>query len=132
MEDREDTVVGNSGVRLSGGQAARLALARTLCHGKPVMILDDPFSALDRSTEKQVFEHLKELSKDRIVFLISHRLYLFSEFDQVIWMEHGMGTCGTHEKLMTENKQYAELYHAQVAEKESDGNENGGERRKKQ
>ena len=162
MEDREDTVVGNSGVRLSGGQAARLALARMLCHGKPVMILDDPFSALDRSTEKQVFEHLKELSKDRIVFLISHRLYLFPEFDQVIWMEHGTGTCSTHEKLMAENKQYAELYHAQVAEKESandaeemqkkecgaenkasgeirknrrsssDGNENGGERRKKQ
>ena len=162
MEDREDTVVGNSGVRLSGGQAARLALARMLCHGKPVMILDDPFSALDRSTEKQVFEHLKELSKDRIVFLISHRLYLFPEFDQVIWMEHGTGTCSTHEKLMAENKQYAELYHAQAAEKESandaeemqkkecgaenkasgeirknrrsssDGNENGGERRKKQ
>ena len=126
------------------------------------MILDDPFSALDRSTEKQVFEHLKELSKDRIVFLISHRLYLFLEFDQVIWMEHGTGTCSTHEKLMAENKQYAELYHAQAAEKESandaeemqkkecgaenkasgeirknrrsssDGNENGGERRKKQ
>ena len=52
-----------------GRQAARLALARTLCHGKPVLVLDDPFSALDRNTEKQVFEHVKELSKDRIVFL---------------------------------------------------------------
>ena len=87
MEEKEKTVVGNSGVRLSGGQAARLALARTLCHGKPVLVLDDPFSALDRNTEKQVFEHVKELSKDRIVFLISHRLYLFPEFDQVIWMD---------------------------------------------
>ncbi len=118
MEEKEKTVVGNSGVRLSGGQAARLALARTLCHGKPVLVLDDPFSALDRNTEKQVFEHVKELSKDRIVFLISHRLYLFSEFDQVIWMEQKMGTCSSHERLMAENPQYAELYRAQVSEKD--------------
>ena len=79
MEEKEKTVVGNSGVRLSGGQAARLALARTLCHEKPILVLDDPFSALDRRTEKQVFEHVKAYSKDRIVFLISHRLYLFPE-----------------------------------------------------
>ena len=114
MEDREDTVVGNSGVRLSGGQAARLALARTLCHGKPVLVLDDPFSALDRNTEKQVFEHVKALSKDRIVFLISHRLYLFPEIDQVSWMDQTRGTCSSHERLMAENPQYAELYRAQV------------------
>ncbi len=118
MEEKEKTVVGNSGVRLSGGQAARLALARTLCHGKPVLVLDDPFSALDRNTEKQVFEHVKELSKDRIVFLISHRLYLFPEFDQVIWMDQKRGTCSSHERLMAENPQYAELYRAQVSEKE--------------
>lgn len=118
MEEKEKTVVGNSGVRLSGGQAARLALARTLCHGKPVLVLDDPFSALDRNTEKQVFEHVKELSKDRIVFLISHRLYLFPEFDQVIWMDQKMGTCSSHERLMAENPQYAELYRAQVSEKD--------------
>ena len=117
MEEKEKTVVGNSGVRLSGGQAARLALARTLCHGKPVLVLDDPFSALDRNTEKQVFEHVKELSKDRIVFLISHRLYLFPEFDQVIWMDQKMGTCSSHERLMAENPQYAELYRAQVSER---------------
>jgi len=127
MEDREKTVVGNSGVRLSGGQAARLALARTLCHGKPVLVLDDPFSALDRNTEKQVFEHVKELSKDRIVFLISHRLYLFPEFDQVIWMDQKMGTCSSHEKLMAENRQYAELYRAQVSVNE----EKSEERRQK-
>ena len=48
MEEGMDTIVGNGGVRLSGGQAQRLALARTLCHKRPVLILDDPFSALDR------------------------------------------------------------------------------------
>ena len=102
MEEKEKTIVGNSGIRLSGGQAARLALARTLCHGKSLLVLDDPFSALDKNTEKQVFEHVKELSKDRIVFLISHRLYLFPEFDQVIWMGQKMGTCSSHERLMAE------------------------------
>ena len=119
MEEKEKTVVGNSGVRLSGGQAARLALARTLCHKKPVLVLDDPFSALDRRTEKQVFEHVKAYSKDRIVFLISHRLYLFPELDQVIWMDRKMGVCKSHERMMAENLQYAELYRAQVSKKEA-------------
>lgn len=119
MEEKEKTVVGNSGVRLSGGQAARLALARTLCHEKPILVLDDPFSALDRRTEKQVFEHVKAYSKDRIVFLISHRLYLFPELDQVIWMDRKMGVCKSHERMMAENLQYAELYRAQVSQKEA-------------
>ena len=119
MEEKEKTVVGNSGVRLSGGQAARLALARTLCHKKPILVLDDPFSALDRRTEKQVFEHVKAYSKDRIVFLISHRLYLFPELDQVIWVDRKMGVCKSHERMMAENLQYAELYRAQVSKKEA-------------
>lgn len=119
MEEKEKTVVGNGGVRLSGGQAARLALARTLCHKKPVLVLDDPFSALDRRTEKQVFEHVKADSKDRIVFLISHRLYLFPELDQVIWMDRKMGICKSHERMMAENLQYAELYRVQISKKEA-------------
>ena len=119
MEEKEKTVVGNSGVCLSGGQAARLALARTLCHKKPILVLDDPFSALDRRTEKQVFEHVKTYLKDRIVFLISHRLYLFPELDQVIWMDRKMGVCKSHERMMAENLQYAELYRAQVSQKEA-------------
>lgn len=132
MEEKEKTVVGNSGVRLSGGQAARLALARTLCHKKPILVLDDPFSALDRRTEKQVFEHVKAYSKDRIVFLISHRLYLFPELDQVIWMDRKMGVCKSHERMMAENLQYAELYRAQVSKKEAKEEYSlTGERRRK-
>ena len=132
MEEKEKTVVGNSGVRLSGGQAARLALARTLCHKKSILVLDDPFSALDRRTEKQVFEHVKAYSKDRIVFLISHRLYLFPELDQVIWMDRKMGVCKSHERMMAENLQYAELYRAQVSKKEAKEECSlAGERRRK-
>ena len=68
MENGVDTVIGPSGTRLSGGQAQRLALARTLAHPRPVLVLDDPFSALDLSTEDTVFVNLQEYAKDKVVF----------------------------------------------------------------
>ena len=113
MEDGLQTRVGSGGVRLSGGQAQRLALARTLCHRKPVMILDDPFSALDKQTEAQVFAHLKELCRDSIVLLISHRLYLFPQTDQVIFLDHGQALVSTHAQLLQSNAEYARLFHEQ-------------------
>ncbi len=114
MEEGMDTIVGNGGVRLSGGQAQRLALARTLCHKRPILILDDPFSALDRKTEEEVFRHLKQLAADSIVILLSHRLYLFPEMDQVLWMENGKVTVGTHERILEKFSEYARLYEAQA------------------
>ena len=113
MENRQDTYVGNTGVRLSGGQAQRLALARTLCHKKPLIILDDPFSALDKDTEREVFANLKEYTKDCIVILISHRLYLFPQMDKVIWLENGKTIAGTHDEIMNKCPQYAVLYNEQ-------------------
>ena len=109
MEQGADTPVGPDGHRLSGGQAQRLALARTLYHRRPVLILDDPFSALDRTTEVQVFSALRELAKDSIVLLISHRLYLFPQLDRVLWMENGTVTAGTHEELLQKVPAYAIL-----------------------
>lgn len=114
MEQGPDTVVGSGGVRLSGGQAKRLALARTLCHKRPVLILDDPFSALDRNTEQEVYTNLKAMTSDSIVILLSHRLYLFPEMDQVIWMEHGHAAVGTHEEIMEKYPEYARLYEEQT------------------
>ena len=113
MENGQDTYVGNTGVRLSGGQAQRLALARTLCHKKPLIILDDPFSALDKDTEREVFANLKEYTKDCIVILISHRLYLFPQMDKVIWLENGKTIAGTHDEIMNKCPQYAVLYNEQ-------------------
>ena len=122
MEDGLQTLVGNGGVRLSGGQAQRLALARTLYHKKPLLILDDPFSALDRTTEREAFAHLQELAKDSIVLLISHRLYLFPRMNQIIWMEAGETVVGTHEELLKQVPEYAQLFAAQEggAEHEED------------
>ncbi len=114
MEEGAETVAGSSGVRLSGGQAQRLALARTLAHPRPVLILDDPFSALDRSTEDVVFENLKAYARDRIVLLISHRLYHFPEMSQIIYMEDGKATTGTHEALCTSIPAYRALYESQT------------------
>lgn len=126
MEDGTETMVGNGGVRLSGGQAQRLALARTLCHKRPVLILDDPFSALDRKTEEEVFANLRKLAADSIVLLLSHRLYLFPEMDQVLWMEDGKVTAGTHEQILEKFPEYARLYEAQANGADAHSTQEGG------
>lgn len=110
MEQGMQTLVGNGGVRLSGGQAQRLALARTLCHKRPLLILDDPFSALDKKTEREIFDKLRKNSPDTTILLISHRLYLFPEMDQVIWMEDGKATVSDHETLIRQVPEYAKLF----------------------
>ena len=114
MEQGLDTVVGSSGVRLSGGQAQRLALARTLAHPRPVLVLDDPFSALDRATEDTVFANLQTYARDKVVFLISHRLYHFPEMQRVVFMEDGKISVGTHEVLLARAPAYRALYESQA------------------
>lgn len=118
MEKGTDTVIGSSGTRLSGGQAQRLALARTLAHPRPVLILDDPFSALDRRTEDTIFAALQDYGKDKVVFLISHRLYHFPQMQRVIFMENGKTTVGTHEELMSSEPVYCQLYESQAGGKQ--------------
>ena len=114
MEKQAETVIGSSGTRLSGGQAQRLALVRTLAHPRPLMILDDPFSALDRKTEDTVFANLQDYAKDKVVFLISHRLYHFPQMQKVIFMEDGKTTVGTHGELMASVPAYRRLYESQT------------------
>lgn len=114
MEQGLQTVVGSGGVRLSGGQAQRLALARTLAHPRPVLVLDDPFSALDRQTEDKVFANLKAYARDKVVILISHRLYHFPEMKQIVFMEDGKTTVGTHETLRASVPAYRSLYESQT------------------
>ena len=107
--------------RLSGGQAQRLALARTLAHPRPVLVLDDPFSALDRSTEDAIFAELQAYARDKVVFLISHRLYHFPQMQQIIFMEGGRTTVGTHEELMAAVPVYRQLYESQTGLKGGEG-----------
>ncbi len=118
MEKGTETVISSSGTRLSGGQAQRLALARTLAHPRPVLILDDPFSALDRKTEDAAFADLQEYAKDKVVFLISHRLYHFPQMQKIIFMDGGRTTVGTHEELMASVLVYRQLYESQTGGKQ--------------
>lgn len=128
MTDGKNTLIGSGGTYLSGGQAKRLAFARTLCHDKPILILDDPFSALDKNTEKQAFVNLQAFAKDSIVLLISHRLYLFPEMDGVIWMENGKAVTGTHEELLKIVPEYKSLYTSQVHTAENGGAEHDAQK----
>ncbi len=114
MPAGDQTLVGDGGAGLSGGQQSRLALARTLCHRRPLLILDDPFSAVDQGTEREILTHLRQLAMESVVLLISHRLTCFPTFDQVLWMENGQVTSGTHAALMASCPEYARLYQAQT------------------
>lgn len=79
------------------------------------MVLDDPFSAVDQKTEREIFAELRRLSEDRIVILLSHRLALFPETDGVLYLHDGTGTFSTHRQLWDENAGYASLYQTQQA-----------------
>lgn len=116
MKDGLNTVIGEGGIQLSGGQKQRIALARALYHHASVYILDDPFSAVDLTVERKIYESLREQESDAVILLMSHRLNLFLELDQVLWMENGTVTVSDHEDLMKHNKVYAGLYHKQVQE----------------
>ena len=109
-----DTMLTGDGGNLSQGQRQLLTIARAAIADPPVLILDDPFSALDRKTEDAVFANLQAYAKDKVVFLISHRLYHFPQMQQVIFMEDGKTTVGTHDELMASVPTYRWLYESQT------------------
>ena len=96
------------------GLCMRLAFADAMYREKkPFLILDDPFSALDRATETEIFAHLRRLAADSVVILISHRLYHFPQMQQIIFMEGGRTTVGTHEELMAKKGAYYKMFQVQ-------------------
>ena len=118
MPEGENTLVGNAGIRLSGGQQARIALARTLMSDSKILILDDPFSAVDMLTETKIIAHLKAHYHDRCILLISHRLAIFNQIDRILLL-HTDKTYeyGTHEDLMRTSALYERIYTLQHAER---------------
>lgn len=114
MEEGIQTRVGNGGVRLSGGQQARIALARTLYHKRKLFVLDDPFASVDKGTEEEILQNIKRERKDSMILLISHRLSQFKTMDKVLFM-HADKTyeVGTHNKLLQESILYSKLYDLQ-------------------
>lgn len=114
MKDGSETLIGASGSQLSGGQQARLALARTLAHARSIIVLDDPLAAVDKETETQILNNIRELMPDRVILLISHRLYHFSELDHVLFLHDGTADFSDHKTLMKNQPAYADLYNKQI------------------
>lgn len=117
MPQGENTLVGNGGIRLSGGQQARISLARALLNKNKIIILDDPFSAVDMKTEHKIIKNLRSHYQNSLIILISHRLAIFQEIDQIVMM-HGDKTVeyGTHNELMQSSKLYETIYNLQRME----------------
>lgn len=115
MPEGIQTVVGSSGIRLSGGQQARIALARALYHHGSLLILDDPFSAVDMKTEQIILTNLRRHYTDCIILLISHRLTVFPAADQIIFL-HSDHTAeyGNHQTLLASSALYASIYQLQT------------------
>jgi ATP-binding cassette, subfamily B, multidrug efflux pump len=110
-----DTQVGEKGVRVSGGQRQRIAMARAFYTQAPVLLLDDPFSAVDIATEKKIVDRLKQDYSDRIVLLFTHRLTAFRQADSILVLDRGaIIQQGSHERLMNEEGPYREIYNAQT------------------
>lgn len=119
MPEKENTLVGNEGMKLSGGQQERLSLARTLYHKKSLIILDDPFASVDIKTEHEIMKKLRKEANDSIILLFSHRLSYFPYCDKVIVINKDKSvSVSDHETLLKENPTYQELYKLQKAEVE--------------
>lgn len=110
LENGYDTYLGERGVRLSGGQAQRLSIARAVITNPPILLLDEATSALDANSEKLVQEALNTIMKGRTTLVIAHRLATIRKADQIIVMDHGQIVAqGKHDQLIRNNALYAEL-----------------------
>ena len=117
MGQKEETLVGNEGVKLSGGQQERIALARSFYHKKGLVILDDPFASVDIKTEHTIMNSLRKEAEDSIILFFSHRLSYFPYCDKIIVInDDGSLSTGTHESLLKDNRTYQELYQLQLLE----------------
>ena len=120
MPDGIETIVGSSGIRLSGGQQSRIALARALYNGSGILVLDDPFSAVDVKTEIKIMENLKKNYQNCAIILISHRITAFNIVDKVLLVNHGETIFGTHKELMETSKIYKAINKLQKECKEDE------------
>ncbi len=108
-----DSLIGERGVSLSGGQAQRLALARAFLKKASFIILDEPTSALDQESETAVARASAELIEGKTVLTIAHRLHTIEQYDQILFMEQGsISECGTHQALLRKQGRYAQYIHS--------------------
>lgn len=121
LPDGERTIVGERGQRLSGGQRQRVALARALATGSPVLLLDDPFSAVDVETEEEIVSRLLAARGKRTTVLVSHRMSTVRRAERIVVLDRGrVVEDGGHETLLARGGAYARLVALARLEEELD------------
>lgn len=106
-----DTLAGERGIRLSGGEKQRISIARAFLKNAPILLLDEPTAAIDEKTEQQIQEAIDRISKDKTVLTIAHRLSTIKKSDRIYVIDKGrVAESGTHESLIALNGIYGGLY----------------------
>ncbi len=114
MPQGYQTIIGDRGVKLSGGEKQRLAIARALFKNPPILIFDEATSSLDSQSEALVQQAIDRLMKGRTVFVIAHRLSTIQSVDKIVVLDHGrIAQIGDHKSLMKEGGLYKRLYQMQ-------------------
>jgi ATP-binding cassette, subfamily B, heavy metal transporter len=117
LPEKYGSMVGERGLKLSGGEKQRVAIARTLLKNPPILVLDEATSALDSRTEQAIQETLDRVSESRTTIMIAHRLSTIVNADQIVVLDAGrVAERGSHEELLDAGGLYADLWYRQVAE----------------
>jgi ATP-binding cassette subfamily B protein len=118
LPEKYDSLVGERGLKLSGGEKQRVAIARTLLKNPPILILDEATSALDSKTEEAILATLDRLARDRTTITIAHRLSTVVNSDVILVLDNGrVAESGTHEELLERGGLYADMWYRQAAER---------------
>ncbi|MDY7098250.1 MAG: ABC transporter ATP-binding protein/permease, partial [Pseudomonadota bacterium] len=119
LPDRFETAVGERGLKLSGGEKQRVAIARTLVKNPPILLLDEATSALDTRTEREILGTLKRLARGRTTIAIAHRLSTIADADRILVLDGGkLVEQGTHTALLEQGGLYAEMWMRQAEQSE--------------